>query len=102
MDALGKTVKKLKRKKKKMEEVITQKLKAGIADISTLIVREDKAACNGSYVIVVVAESFSGVGPLDRARLVNGLLAEEIKKMHAVTVKCWTAAQWEKNRAQYE
>ena len=86
-----------------LEEVIIQKLEASIKDISTLIVREDKAACNGSYVIVVVAESFQGVGgPLDRARLVNGLLAEEIKKMHAVTVKCWTAAQWEKNRSQFE
>ncbi len=85
-----------------MEEAITLKLRAGVPDASTLIVREDKAACNGSWVIVVVAESFQGVGPLDRARLVNGLLAEEIKKMHAVTVKCWTAAQWEKNRAQFE
>jgi stress-induced morphogen len=85
-----------------LEEAVSQKLRAGIKDISTLIVREDKAACNGSYVIVVVTEAFQGVGPLDRARLVNGLMADEIKKMHAVTVKAWTAAQWEKNKSQYE
>jgi hypothetical protein len=40
-----------------MEDLITSKLKAAIDDISTLIVREDGAACNGSYIIVVVAES---------------------------------------------
>ncbi len=107
-----------------MEEVITSKLKGAIDDISTLIVREDGAACSGSWVIVVVAESFGPLGPLDRARKVNGILADEIKKMHAVTVsrrrdvslffsfsfsfdcfpkvKCWTQAQWEKNKAAYE
>ena len=69
-----------------MEEVITSKLKGAIDDISTLIVREDGAACSGSWVIVVVAESFGPLGPLDRARKVNGILADEIKKMHAVTV----------------
>ena len=64
--------------------------------------KEDAEACNGSFLVVVVDEAFDGVSPLDRARKVNGIIAEEIKQLHAITIKCWTSAQWEKHRSKYE
>ena len=69
--------------------------------LSLVHVEGDGQACEGSYTVVVVSEVWEGRPPLERARTVNELLKAEIARMHAVSVKCWTPAQWEKHRHAY-
>ena len=85
-----------------MEASLRAKVQAAVPNIETLLVLEDGDACNGSYTLVVVSPYWDGKGPLDRAREVNKAIEEEVKSMHALSVKCWTPAQWEKHRSKFE
>ena len=52
--------------------------------------------CGWKYNIFVVSKKFEGQTLLARQRLVNEILAEEMKEIHALTQKCVTPEQWEK------
>jgi len=54
--------------------------------------------CGAKFDCLVVSEKFEGVGLLQRHRMVNGALAEELKSIHALTLKTLTPEQWEKQR----
>ena len=45
------------------------------------------------------AMAFEGMGLLDRQRMVNGALREEMASIHALQMKTWTPAQFEKKKA---
>jgi stress-induced morphogen len=81
---------------------IRDKIQAALPDITKLIVKENGDACSGSYIVVVVSASFEGQGPLDRQRRINEIIKDEIKRLHAITLKTWTPKQWETQRANYE
>ena len=54
------------------------------------------------FVIYISSPKFEGMKTLERHRTVNGLLTTSglMAKIHAITIKAWTAAEWEKNAAQ--
>ncbi|MEE6520411.1 hypothetical protein FKM82_018265 [Ascaphus truei] len=58
---------------------------------------EDTTAnrCSTSFKVVVVSSLFEGKGLLQRHRLVNSCLSEEMKDIHAFEQKTLTPAQWE-------
>ncbi|KAM9304796.1 bolA-like protein 2 [Gastrophryne carolinensis] len=54
--------------------------------------------CSTSFRVVVVSPLFEGKPLLQRHRLVNGCLAEELKIIHAFEQKTLTLAQWEQEK----
>ena len=47
-----------------------------------------------------MTKEFEGKPLLDRHRLVNEALKDLMPKIHAVTMKTWTPAQWETKKPQ--
>ncbi|XP_029310628.1 bolA-like protein 2 [Cottoperca gobio] len=56
--------------------------------------------CAASYKVLVVSSQFEGKPLLQRHRLVNTCLAEELKEIHAFEQKTLTPEQWEKQKSQ--
>ncbi|NP_001085971.1 bolA family member 2 L homeolog [Xenopus laevis] len=54
--------------------------------------------CSTSFKVLVVSPLFEGKALLQRHRLVNGCLAEELKVIHAFEQKTLTPAQWEQEK----
>jgi len=55
--------------------------------------------CGGKFMVTIVSEKFQGKGLLQRHRLVNACLEEEIKSIHAFSQKTFTPEQWEKQQS---
>ena len=49
--------------------------------------------------MVIVSDKFEGKPLLAQHRMVNDCLAEELKDIHALTIKTMKPAQWEKQKA---
>lgn len=76
---------------KYLEEKLTEKLSA------TYVKAIDESdGCGGKFKVIVVSEQFAGKGLLQRHRLVNTALAEELKSIHAFSQTNYTPEQWEK------
>lgn len=58
--------------------------------------------CGAKFEVVVVTPVFEGKALLARHREVNAALAEELKSIHAITLKCMTPAQWEEKQKQQQ
>lgn len=58
--------------------------------------------CGAKFEVVVVSPVFEGKALLARHREVNAALAEELKFIHAITLKCLTPAQWEEKQKQQQ
>ncbi|KAJ0647777.1 putative BolA protein [Helianthus annuus] len=55
--------------------------------------------CGASFKVEIVSEQFEGKRLLDRHRMVNGALAEEMKDIHALSItKALTPDQWNKQQ----
>jgi len=52
--------------------------------------------CGGKFGAVIVSSKFEGKPLLARHRLVNSVLEEEMKSIHAFTQKTLTPEQWSK------
>lgn len=52
--------------------------------------------CGQSYEVIVVSSQFEGKPLIQRHRLVNECLAEEIRQVHAFSQKTYTPEQWAK------
>ena len=50
--------------------------------------------CGQKLEVVIVSPLFEEKGLLQRHRLVNEVLADEIEQLHAFSQKCLTPAQW--------
>ncbi|XP_069100125.1 bolA-like protein 2 [Pleurodeles waltl] len=61
---------------------------------------EDTSAnrCATSFKVLVVSSKFEGKPLLQRHRLVNSCLSEEMKNIHAFEQKTLTPEQWEKEK----
>ncbi|ORZ30106.1 bola protein [Catenaria anguillulae PL171] len=58
---------------------------------------EDKSGgCGAAFEVVIVSPLFEGKPLLQRHRLVNDLLKQEIGAMHAFSQKTYTPEQWAK------
>ncbi|KAM8961525.1 bolA-like protein 2 [Pelodytes ibericus] len=54
--------------------------------------------CSTSFKVLVVSPLFEGKPLLQRHRLVNSCLAEELKEIHAFEQKTLTPSQWEQQK----
>ena len=50
--------------------------------------------CGGKFDAVIVSKKFEGKALLARHRMVNEILKEELKEIHAFTQKTMTPEQW--------
>uniref|UniRef100_A0A915K8R4 BolA-like protein n=1 Tax=Romanomermis culicivorax TaxID=13658 RepID=A0A915K8R4_ROMCU len=73
-----------------VEEKLRQQLAPDYLEITDI-----SDGCGAKYDIVVVSKHFEGKPLLQRHRLVNETLAEEMKSIHALTMKTLTPNQWD-------
>ncbi|KAK9807727.1 hypothetical protein WJX72_007244 [[Myrmecia] bisecta] len=72
-----------------VEKALRDRLQA--SDVTVL---DTSGGCGASFEVAVVSDQFEGKKLLDRHKLVNAALAEEMKSIHALSIKkCWTPAQ---------
>ncbi|XP_056156489.1 bolA-like protein 2 [Lampris incognitus] len=79
-----------------IREKLTEELEASHVDV------EDTSPnrCAASFKVLVVSSQFEGKPLLQRHRMVNSCLAEELKEIHAFEMKTLTPEQWEKLKPQ--
>ncbi|RMZ99365.1 bolA 2 [Brachionus plicatilis] len=78
-----------------LQSHVENKLKENLNPIF-LKVEDFSDGCGFKYNVFVVSKDFEGKGLLQRQRLVNEILKEEMSEIHALTQKCVTPEQWEK------
>jgi len=78
--------------------LLEQKLKDALSPIH-LEIDDISGGCGTSFSTVIVSEKFNGKPLLQRHRMVNSALEEELKSIHALTMKTWTPEQWEKQKS---
>ncbi|KAG5254233.1 transcription regulator [Salix suchowensis] len=60
---------------------------------------DTSGGCGASFAIEIVSEQFEGKRLLERHRLVNAALEEEMKEIHALSIKkAVTPAQWKQQQ----
>ncbi|XP_069508187.1 bolA-like protein 2 [Ambystoma mexicanum] len=77
-----------------LKEKLTRELDAEHVEV------DDTSAnrCATSFKVLVVSSKFEGKPLLQRHRLVNSCLSEEMKDIHAFEQKTLTPQQWEKEK----
>ncbi|XP_008785827.1 protein BOLA2 [Phoenix dactylifera] len=76
--------------KEDVESALTSALKP-----SHLEVIDTSGGCGARFEIEIVSEQFEGKRLLERHRLVNGALAEQMNHIHALSIKkALTPSQW--------
>ncbi|CUS24187.1 LAQU0S14e02168g1_1 [Lachancea quebecensis] len=78
------------------QQVLKDKLHASIGDIYNIIITDTSNGCGQSFDVIVVSDTFEGKNKLQRCRLVNGALKEEVAQIHAFGCKCFTTGEWSK------
>lgn len=73
---------------------LTEKLAASHVEVV-----DDSDGCGAKFVVLIVSSSFAGKPLLQRHRLVNSVLEEELKEIHAFSQKTLTPEEWEKQKA---
>ncbi|XP_073693618.1 bolA-like protein 2 [Garra rufa] len=81
-------------------DLIREKLIAEIGAIHVDVEDTSPNRCAASFKVLVVSPQFEGKPLLQRHRMVNNCLAEELKEIHAFEQKTLTPEQWEKHKAQ--
>ncbi|XP_016328209.1 bolA-like protein 2 [Sinocyclocheilus anshuiensis] len=81
-------------------DLIREKLSAEIGAIHVDVADTTPNRCAASFKVLVVSPQFEGKPLLQRHRMVNNCLAEELKEIHAFEQKTLTPEQWEKQKAQ--
>ena len=59
---------------------------------------DTSGGCGAKFELFLASKKFEGLGLLDRHRLVNEALKSEISRIHAIQLKTWTPAEWEKKK----
>ncbi|KAL3695726.1 hypothetical protein R1sor_009802 [Riccia sorocarpa] len=81
--------------KETVEATLTQKLQP-----TYLKVIDTSGGCGASFDVEIATAAFAGKRMLERHRVVNTALAEEIKDIHALSIrKALTPEQWEEQNA---
>ncbi|XP_017106224.1 uncharacterized protein [Drosophila bipectinata] len=65
-------------------------------------VDDDSDGCGAKFSATIVSEVFVGKTLLEKHRLVNKALAEELKEIHAFSQKTYTPEEWEKVKPKEE
>ena len=54
--------------------------------------------CGDKFEVIVVSAKFDSMALLERQRAVNTVLADDMPGIHALSMKTWTPAQYEKKK----
>ncbi|XP_061394200.1 bolA-like protein 2 [Musca vetustissima] len=76
---------------KYLEDKLTKELEAQYVHAV-----DDSDGCGAKFSVIIVSEKFKGLKMLQKHRLVNTVLAEELKEIHAFSQKSYTPEEWEK------
>ncbi|XP_053984449.1 bolA-like protein 2 isoform X2 [Hylaeus anthracinus] len=79
------------------ESYIKNKLIEGL-NASHVEVVDQSDGCGDKFSVLIVSDAFDGKPLLQRHRLVNAVLEEELKTIHAFSQKTLTPEQWNKQR----
>ena len=80
------------------KEQVELSLKAKL-NPSHLEVVDISGGCGASFVVEIVSEQFEGKRLLERHRMVNAALEEEMKQIHALSIKkAVTPDQWKQQQ----
>ena len=83
-------------------QAIETKLRQAFGEGLIFVAIEDQSGgCGESFRAFIIAKEFDDMKLLERQQKVNGILKEEISEIHAFEMKTWTAAQWEKKKAEF-
>jgi stress-induced morphogen len=88
-----------------MADVLKMKLEAADAlqpvELCEVADKTGGGTCQGGkFAVIVVSKRFEGMGLLDRHRLVQGVLAEEMKVIHALEIKALTPEVYAQRKAE--
>ena len=72
---------------------IEANMKADFCEITEIF-----GLCDTSFDAVVVSEEFEGKSRIQQHRQVQNILSEELKNIHAFTIKTYTPEKWEKQK----
>ncbi|XP_035447820.1 bolA-like protein 2 [Spodoptera frugiperda] len=72
-----------------LKEKLTKDLDAVHVEVT-----DDSDGCGAKFSVLIVSDKFQGKPLLARHRLVNTVLQEELKSIHAFTQKTLTVEQW--------
>ncbi|SCU95397.1 LADA_0G15390g1_1 [Lachancea dasiensis] len=78
------------------QQGLHDKLSATIPNVKNVIVTDTSNGCGQSFDVIVVSDTFLGKNKLQRCRLVNNALKEEVAQIHAFGCKCFTEEEWSK------
>merc|ERR1712059_285 len=81
-----------------MGELIREKLQVGL-NSDHVEVKDQSDGCGGKFEAIIVSTKFEGVGLLARHRMVNAVLEEELKTIHAFSQKTFTPGQWKQKQS---
>ncbi|XP_066537668.1 bolA-like protein 2 isoform X2 [Hoplias malabaricus] len=81
-------------------DLIREKLIAEIGAVHVEVEDTSPNRCAASFKVLVVSPQFEGKALLQRHRMVNNCLANELKEIHAFEQKTLTPEQWEKQKQQ--
>jgi stress-induced morphogen len=59
---------------------------------------DTSGGCGASFQVFIGTDKFEDVALLDRHRMVNDALKEEMSAIHALQIKAWTSTQWEQRK----
>jgi len=65
-----------------------------------LKVEDESGGCGQKFSVEIVSSKFEGMALLDRHRLVNETLKQQLKDIHALTMKTLTPQQYEQRKLQ--
>ncbi|XP_049766785.1 bolA-like protein 2 [Schistocerca cancellata] len=80
------------------EEYIKSKLIKEL-EASHVEVHDESDGCGAKFSVLIVSDKFEGKPLLQRHRLVNSVLEEELKTIHAFSQKTLTAKQWQEQKS---
>ncbi|XP_055509032.1 bolA-like protein 2 [Leucoraja erinacea] len=73
-----------------VRDKLLKELKAEHVEVEDITAQK----CSTSFKVLVVAEVFGSKALLQRHRMVNEVLKEEMKSIHALELKTFTLEQW--------
>lgn len=83
---------------KTLESDLATAIRKGVRDVAHLAVQDLSDGCGDKFAIVCVSPAFDGVPLLERHRMVHESIQPQMEKIHAIELKTWTPAQYEKKK----
>lgn len=80
------------------EAALTKKLYDYFSGAEVVRVVDSSDGCGAKFQVLIVSPKFDGVDRLDRQRSVYEALESEMNDIHALTIKSWTPAEYEKKK----